>query len=320
MKALWVDGGGLRLRNDLPVPRPAAGEALIRLRLAGICSTDLEIVRGYGDFAGVPGHEFVGDVIESAETEWLGKRVVGSINVGCGECDFCLMTGPEHCLARNVLGIAGRNGAFAEYLTLPCANLHEVPDEVDDEQAVFTEPLAAALRIGQQLPLLDGDQVAVLGPGRLGTLIAQALQAGGADVQVLGRNADSLELVARLGLKTAIAADQEAGQFRLVIEATGNDEGFAEALRLVRSLGIIVLKSTYFGRPHFDLTKVVVDEITVIGSRCGPFQPALQMLEQHQVEVIPLIDGRFSLDQGLEAFRVADQPGVRKILLSVEPQ
>ena len=315
MKALELGGSGPRLREDYPEPRPGPGEALIRLRLAGICSTDLELIKGYMGFRGVLGHEFVGEVEAAENSAWVGKRVVGTINLGCRDCPTCYGNGPEHCSNRTVLGILARDGAFAEHLVLPEANLLQVPDSVRDEQAVFTEPLAAALRIREQLTVSPSARLAVVGPGRLGLLIAQVLRLAGSQVTVLGRRPESLELPQRWGLEVGMAAEAEASRFDFVVEATGNEAGLAHSLRLVRPLGTLVMKSTFAGAPAVDLTKIVVDEITVVGSRCGPFAPALSLLEQGAVDVESTIEGEYSLARALDALEHAARPGVRKILL-----
>jgi len=316
MLGLHLGDEGLRLRCDLPRPLPVAGEARIRLLLAGVCATDLELVKGYAGFRGVLGHEFVGVVEEAPDApEWVGRRVVGSINLACRECEVCRRSGPEHCPHRTVLGIVGKDGCFAEELTLPVANLLEVPEAVPDERAVFTEPLAAALRIREQVRIRPTARAAVVGPGRLGLLIAQVLASAGTPVTVLGRREESLGLPARLGFDTGPAENAPDDAFDLVVEATGNEDGLAQSLRLVRPLGTLVLKSTFAGAATVDLTKLVVGEVTVVGSRCGPFAPALRLLEEGAVEVEPLIDGEVSLERGLEAMERAARPGVRKVLL-----
>jgi threonine dehydrogenase-like Zn-dependent dehydrogenase len=324
MQALLVHNGRLIYDPDYPRPLPQPGDALIRVRLAGICSTDLELVKGYAGFQGVLGHEFVGEVVEvnppteaggEKQGEWLGRRVVGAINLGCRRCPVCLGEGPEHCPQRTVLGIIQHDGAFADYLTLPLANLIPAPETVADERAVFTEPLAAALRIREQIVVAPSARVAVVGPGRLGLLIGQVLALAGADVTMLGRRPESLELPASLGLVTTLVDEAPDNAFDVVVEATGNDAGLAHSLRLVRPLGTLVLKSTFHGRAQVDLTKLVVGEITVVGSRCGPFAPALRLLEQGAVEVEATIEAEYRLCDGLEAFAHASRPGARKILL-----
>ena len=319
MRALYLKEGQLTLHGDYPRPTPGADEALIRVTLAGVCSTDLELVKGYaGGFRGVLGHEFVGvvEAVGSADAaEWVGQRVVGGINLGCRNCAVCLGDGPEHCPNRTTLGIRNKDGVFADYVTLPVVNLLAVPDGVADEEAVFTEPLAAALRIREQIAVRPAARAAVVGPGRLGLLVAQVLALAGGDVTVLGRRAESLELPRQLGLVTGLVDDEADDTFDLVVEATGNDAGFAHSLRLVRSRGTLVLKSTFHGNANINLTKLVVAEINVIGSRCGPFAPALRLLARTAVAVRPLIEAEYPLADALTAFAHADRPGARKVLL-----
>ena len=324
MQALVVANGKLAYKENLPRPEPVVGEALVRVTVAGICATDLEIVQGYAAFEGVLGHEFVGvveEVVQAQPTagesvnEWVGQRVVGTINLGCGECEVCLHEGPEHCPNRRVLGIAGKDGVFADYVTLPLENLLHVPDDVSDEVAVFTEPLAAAVRVTEQVAIQTGMKVAVIGPGRLGLLVGQVLKEAGAAVTVLGRSEASLQTPAELGLAAGLADDAADEDYDLVVEATGNDAGLAHALRLVRPLGTVVMKSTYVGKANVDLTKLVVGEITVIGSRCGPFRPALGLLKRGAILVEPLIEAEYALSQGEAALGHAARPGVRKVLL-----
>ena len=317
MQALWLDRT-LTYRTDCPLPVLSAGEALIRLKLAGICATDLALLRGYAGFRGVLGHEFVGvveAVHDDAHRAWLGRRVVGSINIGCQQCATCLQDGPEHCLQRTVLGIRGRNGVFADYFTLPVANLHAVPDLVCDERAVFAEPLAAALRVPQQLQAFTVGEVAVLGPGRLGLLIANVLAQAGYRVTVLGRREASLRLPMTWGLATALIDQARDNAYDGVVDATGAPSGFAQALRIVRPQGVLVLKSTFPEPVALDMSKIVVAEIQVLGSRCGSIAEALTVLRQTDLPVQTLIDGRYGLQQGLLAFEHASRQGVRKILL-----
>jgi len=315
MRALYYSAGQLQYRSDLPKPRPDTAEALIRVSLAGICSTDLEITRGYANFTGVLGHEFVGIVEACAETGWLGRRVVGSINLGCRQCAVCQGEGPEHCPQRTVLGIIGKDGVFADHMTLPTANLLTVPDSVSDELAVFTEPLAAALRIREQVTINPSARAAVVGPGRLGMLVGQVLSLAGTEVTMIGRRVESLELPTHLGLKAGVLEEFGDDSFDLVVEATGNEAGFAHSMRLVRPQGTLILKSTFSGKANLDLTKLVVGEINVVGSRCGPFAPALRLLAKRAVEVEALIEAEYPLARGLEAMEHASRPGVRKILL-----
>lgn len=316
MNGVVLKNGRLQLKTDLPIPTPAPNEALLRVRLAGICATDIELSRGYaGGFNGVLGHEFVGEVVEASDASWIGQRVVGSINIGCGNCPTCHQHGPEHCPSRRVVGIHDQDGAFAEYITLPLNNLLPVPDEVPDETAVFVEPLAAAVRIREQLRIDPTARTAVIGPGRLGLLVAQVLALAGGDVTVIGRRLGSLELPEQLGLKTAVSQEIRPNQFDFVVETTGNGDGFRAALEMCRPLGTVVLKSTYAGEPALDLTKLVVAELTVIGSRCGPFVPAMRLLQQSAVQVTPLIAQIYPLGDALTAFEHAQQRDVRKILL-----
>lgn len=315
MQAVSFHNGEIEYRTDYAIPKAEADEARIRVRVAGICGTDLEIVQGYAGFEGVPGHEFVGTVEEAPQESWAGQRVVGSINLGCGECETCLRQGPEHCPNRRVLGIRSKDGAFADYMSLPLDNLFPVPDRVADEEALFTEPLAAALRIREQIRLRPTARSAVVGPGRLGMLVGQVLALDGGDVTMLGRRMESLDLPQQLGLATALAPDVADGSFDVVVECTGNEAGLAQALRLLRPRGALVLKSTFHGTTDVDVSRLVVDEIRVLGSRCGPFAPALRLLQRGGVDVTALIDGEFPLSRIGEAMERAAQPGVRKILL-----
>ncbi len=318
MRALLLDGK-LKLVEDYPTPEPQPGEALIRVSVAGVCNTDLELLKGYHQFRGVPGHEFVGVVERAPAAEaWEGRRVVGEINVACGACPTCRANRPTHCPHRTTLGISGRDGAFAEYLTLPIANLHPVPDTIPDEVAVFTEPLAAACEIIQQVHLRPTDCVIVVGDGKLGLLCAQVLALTGCDLTVVGHHPEKLEIVARQGIATALANAGVEGGADVVVEATGHPGGYATARRLVRPRGTIVLKSTYHASLEVNLTKVVVDEITLVGSRCGPFVPALRLLERGLVEVVSLIQARYPFSEVLAAFEHAAQPGALKVLVTLE--
>ncbi len=310
MRAVWLEDRQLCLRDDLPVPVSAAGEAMVRVRLAGICNTDLELVKGYYPFRGVLGHEFVGEVD--------GQRVVGEINArpsGC-DCAPCQRGDVTHCDRRTVLGILNRDGAFAEYLTLPAENLHRVPESVSDEAAVFTEPLAAACEILTQVAIGPTQRVLVIGPGKLGLLCAQVLMLTGCALTIVGRRPETLALPKRLGLETALVESLGGLRADVVVECTGNPDGFAVARRHVRPRGTLVLKSTYTGMLTVDVSRLVVDEIGVVGSRCGPFDAALRLLASGQVSVTPLIADRYPLDQALTALKRAQQPGVHKVLLA----
>jgi threonine dehydrogenase-like Zn-dependent dehydrogenase len=316
MFAVYCENNQLTVCEDYPKPSPQPDEALLRITLAGICTTDLEIVKGYvNGFAGVLGHEFVGVVEAAADEKWLGQRVVASMNIGCQTCDTCRMRGPEHCPNRRALGVHNKDGAFAEYMTVPLRNLYRVPDGVSDDRAVFVEPLAAALRIREQVRVRPDAKVAVVGPGRLGLLVAQVLRRTSADITILGRRHSSLELPATWGLKTGLTTDFPDNQFDFVVEVTGNDAGFAEALRLLRPLGTLVLKSTFAGDSQLDVTKIVVDEITVVGSRCGPFDLSVSLLAEGSIQTEPLIMAEYPLKDAISAFEKAAEPGVLKVLI-----
>ncbi len=306
-----------RLIDDHPRPRPAGGEALVRVLLAGICATDLELFRGYMDFRGVPGHEFVGVVEEGPDPALTGRRVVGEINVPCGACARCRAGMPRHCATRSVLGIRDRDGAFAEALVLPVANLHPVPDGVPDEAAVFTEPLAAAARILEQVDLAVPGPVVVLGAGRLGLLVAAVLaRAAPGRVAVVGRHRRGLELARRWGaVATHASRFRPRGEAAVVVEATGSAAGLSTALAAVRPMGTVVLKTTVAGPHRVDLAPVVIDEVRVVGSRCGPFAPALDLLAHGSVDPRPMIDAVLPLDEAVPALERAARPGALKVLL-----
>jgi len=318
MKALVYDGE-LRLAGDYRRPEPPPAEALVRVTLAGICNTDLEIVRGYMDFHGVLGHEFVGVVEACAGVpELTGRRVVGEINAACGNCPTCRAGRPTHCPNRTTLGIGGRDGAFAEYLTLPVANLHLVPDQVSDREAVFTEPLAAACEITEQVHLHPTDRVVVLGDGKLGLLVSQVLGLANCDLLVVGRHAEKLAILQRWGIPTTLAGEVRHVQADVVVDCTGHPDGFLAARAMVRPRGTLVLKSTFHGVNQVNLTSLVVDEVQLVGSRCGPFAPALRLLARHLIDVESLIDAVYPLDEGLAAFEQASTKGTLKVLLEVE--
>lgn len=317
MRALYFDGE-LQYRPDVSDPAPSPGEALIRTRLAGICNTDLEIMRGYMGFRGILGHEFVGVVARADDApEWVGQRVVGEINAYCGQCPTCRRGDPTHCPQRTTLGIDRRDGAMADYFTLPVKLLHPVPANIPDEWAVFAEPLAAACEITERVQVRPSDRVVVLGDGKLGLLVAQVLQLTGCDLLAVGRHPDKLAILERRGIRTQVAGERMEPGADVVVEATGNQAGFAAARALVRPRGTLVLKSTFHGDVSLNLSMVVVDEVTMIGSRCGPFPPALRLLEQRLVDLESLIHATFPLDDGLAAFEQAATPGVLKVLLAV---
>jgi threonine dehydrogenase-like Zn-dependent dehydrogenase len=316
MRGLWLENGTLRLRFDLPVPTPPAGEALVRVLRAGICNTDLELVRGYEPFTGILGHEFVG-VAEAGPGDLVGRRVVGEINAVCHECPACRAGRPRHCERRTVLGIVGRDGAMAEFLSLPAENLHVVPDGIATDDATFTEPLAAALEIREQVPIGRDDRVLLVGDGKLGLLIAQTLAPTGCGLFVAGRHPRKLAVLAARGVRTGTIDDIEAGGFDVAIECTGNPDGFRDALRGLRPRGTMVMKSTYAGRLYLDASVVVVNEITLVGSRCGPFPPALRLLADGAVDAASLVEARYPLADALEAFEHAARPGALKVLVEV---
>lgn len=314
MKALRFEQGAVRLA-DVPPPT-VAGEALVRVTLTGICNTDVEIVRGYANFSGTLGHEFVGVVKDSPDPKQIGQRVVGEINVGCGSCPGCLAHDARHCERRSVLGIRGRDGAFAEYLSLPPGNLLRVPESVPDHAAVFTEPLAAACAILEQTPLDATQHVAVIGDGKLGQLIARVLATTGCQLILIGKHTDKLELAALAGIHTkALAEFRPEPRFDLVVEASGSANGLTLALDLVRPRGTVVLKSTFHGNVTFNTARLVVNEIKLLGSRCGRFAPALGLLAEKRVNVEPMIAREFALTDGVAALQEAQRPGVLKVLL-----
>ncbi|MGQ9921332.1 MAG: MDR/zinc-dependent alcohol dehydrogenase-like family protein [Desulfobacca sp.] len=315
MQALVFDGE-VKLM-DVPVPEPQAGEALLRVRLAGICGTDLQISRGYADFRGVLGHEFVADVVAAPEPGWLGRRVVGEINLPCGSCAWCQASLPRHCAAQRVLGMRGKDGCLAQFVTLPLANLHLVPDNVPDAFAVFTEPLAAALEILEQVHIRPSSRVLVIGDGRLGLLMTLVLRLLGCDLHLVGRHPRNLELIGARGVTVHLADGFVQDGFEVVIEATGNSCGWQTALQAVRPRGTIVLKSTYPGPGRENPTAMVLPEVTVVGSRCGPFAPALRLLARRLLNPKKLISRIYPLAQAEEALAYAGQRGVVKVLVEM---
>lgn len=316
MKALRYEKGRLAVEE---VAKPLdEGEAVVRVLLSGICNTDVEIVRGYAGFEGTIGHEFVG-VVERApgRPELVGKRVVGEINAGCGSCELCRAGDTRHCPRRTVLGIVGRDGAHAEFLRLPAVNLLEVPDAVTNERAVFTEPLAAAWGITERAPIYKESRVAVIGDGKLGLLCAQALRlAAPARLLLVGKHRNKLEVAARRGIETVTLGELKgARQFDVVVEVSGSESGFALALDLLRPCGTLVLKSTFHGETKVNAARLVVDEISVVGSRCGRFAPALSLLAEDAVDVESLISEEYPLAEGLRAMTRATADGVIKVIL-----
>lgn len=316
MKGLWLENNQLQFRTDLDIPEPPPGEARVRVLRAGICNTDLELLRGYYPYTGILGHEFVG-IVEQGPEHLVNQRVVGEINAVCGKCRFCRSGQPTHCENRTVLGIVNRHGAFAEYLCLPVENLHCVPENISTEAATFTEPVAAALEIQQQVSLCADHRVLVVGDGKLGQLVAQTLALTGCDLLAVGRHRDKLANLEARGIKTGLADAVTDRAFDISVECTGNPEGFAIARRALRPRGTLVLKSTYAGNLSLDASSLVVDEITLIGSRCGPFSAALELLATGKVDVQPLIHARYPITQGLAAFENAQSRGVLKVLLEI---
>ncbi|MDX2168537.1 MAG: alcohol dehydrogenase catalytic domain-containing protein [Deltaproteobacteria bacterium] len=313
MRALHFDGTTANV-IDAPEPRPTDNDAVVRVALAGICKTDLELTKGYMGFTGILGHELVG-VVEDGPAQWRGRRVVAEINFACGACAWCVRGLGRHCPTRRVMGIQRADGAFAERVAVPLANLHAVPDGVPDAAAVFAEPLAAAFEILEQVRVVPGLSCIVLGDGKLGLLAAQVLAAAGADVLAVGKHADKLAHLARRGVRTVELGEWTRGRADLVVEASGTAAGFELAVAATQPRGTLVLKSTVAHGAPLNLAPLVIDEITVVGSRCGPFAPALAALASGRVEVGALISARHALRDGVAALRHAAQPGVIKVLL-----
>jgi threonine dehydrogenase-like Zn-dependent dehydrogenase len=313
LRALQLDASGVRLL-EVAEPIPDADAVRVRVSLAGVCDTDLQLVRGYLGFRGVLGHEFVG-VVEVGPDAWRGRRVVGEINFACGRCEACASGLGRHCPARRVMGIQGADGAFAEYVAVPVANLHAVPDDLSDERAVFAEPLAAAFEILEQVEIPAGCSCLVLGDGKLGLLIAQVLDDAGARVCAVGHHPEKLAILAARGIETRLASDGQPEPADIAVEATGTPAGFATALAATRPRGTLVLKSTLAESPRVDLAPLVIHEIRVVGSRCGPFEPALRALAETRVDVEPLVAARFPLARAADALERAAAPGTLKVLI-----
>lgn len=316
MKALQFIDNKLKL-SEIAKPNNEK-EALIRVTKSGICNTDLEIIRGYAGFFGTIGHEFVGIVEQSTDKNWIGKRVVGEINAGCGVCELCVGGDSRHCPTRTVLGIHARDGAHAEFVSLPNVNLLEVPENVSDEQAVFTEPLAAAYGILEQVEVLPETRVAVIGDGKLGILCAQSMALASDNTFLIGKHREKMRVAETRGATGILLADAPKlnRTFDVVIEASGSESGFATALDLLKPRGKLVLKSTFQGKTNLEMWRVVVDEISIVGSRCGRFASALELLRDGKVDVESFISEEFSLEKGIEAIEKAQQKGAMKILLN----
>jgi alcohol dehydrogenase len=318
MRSVHLENGVVSVRAA-PRPKRPEGFALIRLLLGGICNTDLELQRGYYGFRGVPGHEFVGEVAEADTPALLGQRVVGEINLACGHCEWCARGLGRHCPRRTVLGIVKHPGAFREFLTLPEANLHAVPADLPTERAVFTEPLAAACEILDQVEIPRGGEVAVLGDGKLGLLIAQTLQAHGARVHHFGRHREKLRISRAAGVTTEIAGKRlPVAAWEWTVDATGSAEGLRQAAAMTRPRGTLIMKSTVHGLVPLDTAPLIVNEITLVGSRCGRFEPALKLLRSGKVNVEDMISGEYPLSQAPAAFARAAEKGVMKVLLRAE--
>lgn len=315
MLALWVDKKRLSIRD---ITKPDNGdESLVRVLLSGICNTDLEIARGYAGFNGAIGHEFVGVVEESANTDLIGRRVVGEINAGCGQCELCRAGDSRHCPLRTVLGIHGRDGAHAEFLQLPDVNLLTVPENVPDEHAAFVEPLAAACGILERVAITKDDRAAVIGDGKLGLLCAEVVALTGAQTLLIGKHDSKLRIAARRGIETSTPkhAAKRKREFDVVVEASGSAGGFDLALDLLRPRGTLVLKSTFHGATEIEAARVVVNEISIVGSRCGRFAPALELLKRNAIDVDSLISEEYPLARGVHAMKRARAKGVLKVLL-----
>lgn len=314
MRAVRLENHVVQVRGQ-PRPRRPEGFALIRLLYGGICNTDLELARGYYGFSGTPGHEFVGEVIESDTADWIGERVVGEINLACGRCEWCARSLSRHCSTRKVLGIVKHPGAFRDFLTLPERNLWRVPQEISSEHAVFVEPLAAACEILDQVRIPVGDPVAVLGDGKLGLLIGQVLKAQGAEVHQYGRHQEKLRIAAGAGIETRLLKKPPHAAYDWIVDATGSSAGLRQAVGMSRPRGTVVMKSTMHGMVAIDTAPVIVNEITLIGSRCGRFSPALGLLHSGKVRVDQMISEVLPLSRAPLAFRRAAQAGVLKVLL-----
>ena len=314
MKATFFDGKQMIFDNNYPDPE--FNETLVQVNLAGICGTDLEILNGYMKYTGILGHEFVGTVVKSNNSDLIGKRVVGEINAGCTKCDFCIRGMERHCPSRTVLGILKRDGAFAEFLSLPEKNLHVIPDSISDEQAVFVEPLAAAFEINEQISLKPEWNVAVVGDGRLAQLIIQVIKLTCSNITCFGKHQNKLEGLIQSGIKIKIGIESTDEQlFDLVVEATGSNSGFTDTMKLVKPRGTVVLKSTITSRENLDLTSTIINEITLIGSRCGLFKPAIDALATGVISVNSMIDSTFSLDKFEDAIIHAKKPNTLKVFL-----
>lgn len=315
MKAVVLKGKRICV-EDVPTPMPAEGETLLKVIKAGICNTDLELVKGYMDFEGILGHEFIGRVVESPKKEWMGKRVVGEINLPCGSCEICSENDPKHCPSRKVLGIHQKDGVFAEFVAIPMENLFALPPKVTDREAIFVEPLAAAIAIFDQIQVDQKDEVLVLGDGKLGLLVAQVMQTRSANIFCVGHHPRKLALLQKRGIQTTQSSQEWDQKFDLVVEATGTSEAIEEALCFVKPKGKIIAKSTFHGMAKIDYSALVVNEIHLIGSRCGSFLKALEFLKKELVDLEEMVDADFPLADAKMAFDRAQNPEVIKVLLT----
>jgi len=318
MLAVRFDGS-IQVDRDFPTPPPQAGEALVRVTRAGICDTDIQITRGYMNFTGVMGHELVGVVEKASQRRWVGKRVTSEINCSCGKCELCQGGLSRHCPTRSVIGIQDHDGAFAEYVVVPERNLHELPDAVSEDEGVFVEPLAAALQITNQARIEARSKALVLGDGKLGNLVAQVLNTTGCELMSVGKHPERLAILEKLGIRAELLEQvRPRRQWDIVVDCTGSARGLADAMRFVRPRGTIVMKTTVAESGPVNLAPLVVDEITLLGSRCGPFPAAIEMLASHKVEVIPLIDEIYRLADAETALARAGSGEVMKVLLAVD--
>lgn len=314
MLAVHLESGAVSTR-EVPIPSRPKGFALLRLLVGGICNTDLELQRGYYGFSGIPGHEFVAEVVAADTAGLVGKRVVGEINLWCGRCNWCALGRRRHCPNRTVLGIVRHPGAFQEFFTLPERNLHLVPDAIPTDSAVFTEPLAAACQILDQVVIQYGGTVAVLGDGKLGLLIALMLQAKGFQVHQFGRHGDKLRISSAAGVVTKLSPSSASAEYDYVVDATGSAEGFRSAVQMTCPGGVVVMKSTVHGTVAIDTAPIIVNELTLVGSRCGRMEAALPLLERGVIPVEKMIAGEYRLCDADQAFARAAERGVLKILL-----